>query len=225
MPEPLRGTADTQAPCSEAPQDKPLFLQTRNNVPLAADFKPALKVLARKPPPKMLSRGDATSSMAGLSLEDDDSEEEAKKRQAETFAERQARAQREREEKQRKYQEARERILGSSTPTSEEAQGRSSTPNRHSRGKGRGRSDRDSQPTSSADQSPARGSRKKELYDPSYTAKPNSVYIQKRDTAENRSRSATPAEDQPIRAPRGPDGTGRGGFGFAPRGGRSGGAA
>lgn len=204
-----------------------MFIQARDSVPLKSDFKPAVKVLSRKPPPQVAPQDDgATPRMAGLSLEDDDpdSEEEARKKSEASFAERQAKAQREREEKQRKYEEVRERLFGSPTSSSTE----DSQP-RPSRAKGGGRADRSHQATPSANDSPARrGAAGKQLFDPNYTAKPNSVYVQKREAASaspiGRSRPSTPADEQPIRAPRGPDGSGRGGAGFALRGGRGGGS-
>lgn len=162
--------------------------------------------------------------MGKLSLDDEDSEEEERRKAAESFAERQVRAQKEREEKQRKYQEVRDRLFGSPTSASDEAQSRSSskagqqsTSRNSSRGKVRavGRGNADSQVTS-ADQSPARGQiQQRQLYDPNHATKPNSLYAQR---SSGGSRPETPAEGQHIRAPKGPDGSGRGGFGFASRG-------
>lgn len=186
-----------------------------------------MKLLSRRPPPKIAST-DPSGAMANMGLKDDDSEEEGRKRAEDSLAERQARAQREREEKQRKYQEVRERLFGSPTPSNGDAHSRASSANgttsgrNSSRGKGRGRGHREGQGTSSNDQSPARPqSQKKELYDPGYSAKPNSVYIQKRD-AKTSPGPTTSNEEQPVRAPRGPDGSGRGGHGFNPRGKRTG---
>ncbi|KAF2472100.1 uncharacterized protein BDR25DRAFT_18309 [Lindgomyces ingoldianus] len=198
-----------------------LFLEARDNIPLKTTFKPSVTVLSRKPPPQLLSRNDASAGMAGLTLEDDeDSEEERRKKNEASFAERQARAQKERAEKERRYAEAREKLFGSSTLNAEDSRGRSS-PNKHTRGKGRGRGGRDSQPRSSNEQSPAgTGNPGRQLYDPSYSPKPNSVYIQKKEFSG--SRPETPSDlQQPIREPRGP---GRGGKGFAPRGNRTGSA-
>lgn len=213
------------------------FLDAKGQPPLKAEFKPAVKVLSRKPQSKMAPVNDAAAGIASLALEDeDDSEEEARQQQAMTFAERQAKAQREREEKQRKYAEAREKIFGapdgaSNTPTSRTvsprggsnaAGQRNKTSGRRVRGGG-GSNRSDSQNPSSTDQSPSRpGSQGKQLFDPTYSPKPTSIYMQKRDAAgaDNSSRPTTPGEGQPIRAPRGPDGSGRGGFGFAGRDGR-----
>ncbi|GAM86143.1 hypothetical protein ANO11243_041540 [Dothideomycetidae sp. 11243] len=181
----------------------PYFLNARDNVPLKSDFKPQVKVLSRKPTPQVTG---TTSTTIGA---DDDSEEEERRRAAESFAERQRRAALEREEKQRKYAEARERILGASTP----APGSNSSRQQGRRGGGQAARS-GSRHGSSAEQSPARGSGQhpKTLFDPGFSAKPT----------EGRPppRSGTPHQEQPIRMPRGPDGSGRGGF--APRGGRGG---
>jgi len=197
------------------------FLETKNAVPLKTEFKPAVKVLSRKPqiakPPN-----NVTPNMAGLSIDDgDDSEEEDRKRREADFAERQKRAQIEREEKQRKYAEVRERLFGSPAPPTSSRESSSSSQNRittsaadsrNSSRRGRPRGDKDSQPTS-ATHSPARhlAQKPRDLFDPSYSPKP-------------RNHSPKPSlskAETPIRAPRGPDGSGRGGFGFAPRGGRT----
>ncbi|KAF2266891.1 hypothetical protein CC78DRAFT_491304 [Lojkania enalia] len=196
-----------------------LFLEAHDNVPLKSAFKPNVTLLSRKPPPKVLSRNDAAAGMADLSLaDDDDSEEERKKQNEASFAERQARAQKERAEKERRYAEARERLFGSPAP-SDDSQGRAS-PGKHTRGKGRVRGGRDSQPRSSNEQSPARPTALgRQLYDPTYSPKPSSIYVQKRESSG--SRPGTPNE-QPIREPRGPQPIGRGGRGFATRGNHAG---
>jgi len=163
--------------------------------------------------------------MANLNIQDDgdDSEEEARKKYEASLAERQAKAAREREEKQRKYQERREQLFGTSLNTNEEQKRSSSSQNgsrNSSRAKARGRGERENQ-LSSADASPARlASPRKQLYDPSYSVKPDSMYLQKRDGADS-PRPATPGE-QPVRQPKGPEAIGKGGFGFAPRGGKTG---
>ncbi|MCJ1364098.1 hypothetical protein MMC16_003207 [Acarospora aff. strigata] len=194
------------------------FLDARNDVPLKSDFKPAVKVLSRKPAAKVLVRNDPLSGVEHLTLEDDeeDSEEEARKNTP-TLEERKLKAQREREEKQRKYEEVRERLFGSTGGTTS---GTSSpgnvTPPRAAESKSRpkNKSTRDGGRPSSS--SSANGKvQNRQLYDPSYTVKPESVYIQKRETPDQ-----VQKEEQPLRAPRGPDGSGRGGFGFTPRGGK-----
>jgi len=207
-----------------------MFLEARKDVPLKSDFKPAMKVLSRKPPPKVVN---ATSAMANASLDDDpDSEEEGRRKAEAEFAERQARAQQEREEKQRKYQEVRERLFGSTGAAAGEDHSRSSLANdggsrNSSRGKGRvkGRTDGEASatPPTQHEKSPARPNRvNRQLFDPGYSAKPNSTHLMKRDVGG--SGSSTPAEERAVREPKGPDSSGRGGFGFAPRGNRTGGS-
>lgn len=197
------------------------FLETKTaTLPVkTADFKPTVKVLSRKPQIAKPS-SDPTANMAGLTMDDgDDSEEEDRKRKEKDFAERQRKAQIEREEKQRKYAQVRERLFGSSTSatpsrdssTASQPRNPPNLDSRNSSRRGRARGGKDSRPNS-ATQSPARiMAQPKQLYDPSYDAKPKP----------QSPRSVTPREEQPIRAPRGPDNSGRGGFGFAPRGGRS----
>lgn len=109
---------------------------------------------------------------------------------------------------------------------------RSATPNRP-RGRGGaatgtgigGRKTNDySRPVSSAPSSlslkasggiapPSAPGSKKELFDPNFTPRPPESGFRK---PEPRAGDAVVVE--PIRSPRGPDGSGRGGFGFAPRG-------
>jgi hypothetical protein len=156
-----------------------------------------------------------------------------------TAEERKAQAAKEREEKQRKYEERRQELFGtagtanaapsavpnsnlnisngnsgSTTPrntTPTPPGSRSATPNRN---RGRG-GKRGGAAGLTKDQ---QQKREKDLFDPSYSAKPDSVYLQRREKGllEGKER-----EVQPIRSPRGPDGSGRGGFGFAPRGGKA----
>lgn len=198
---------------SENPE--PVFLQARNPL-VQPTFKPAVTVLARKPTPQVLSRN---GGMAGLSIEDDDdSEEERQRKAAADFEERKARAAKERAEKERKYAEARERIFGSPAASEDS---RSNSPSKPTRGKGRGRGGRDSQPRSSNEQSPARtiapGGR--QLFEPSYAPKPGSIHIQRKEEAGSRpgSRPGTPSlQEKPVREPRGP--ARGGGRGFTSRG-------
>jgi hypothetical protein len=166
-------------------------------------------MLARKPAPQVLSR-----NMAGLNLDDDDSEDERRKKAEADFEERKLRAQRERVEKERKYAEARERIFGS--PAASEGS-RSNSPSKATRGKGKARGGRESQPRSSNEQSPARiAAPTRPLYDPTYAQKPGSVFIQKKEATG--SRPGTPSGvEKPIRQPQGP--AKDGGPGFASRAG------
>lgn len=181
-----------------------------------------MKVLSRKPAPKIVSRTDPVSGLEQLTLEDegDDNDEDATKTTM-TMEERQQKAQREREEKQRKYEEVRERLFGTGSigiTSGSQSPGQVTPPKVGSNGEGksRGRSKggRDTRPSSSVD------SRTRQLYDPSYTVKPDSVYVQRKEALTSASERSTPIEEQVIRNPRGPDGSGRGGFGFASRGGK-----
>lgn len=173
---------------------------------------------------KVLSRKMATTTM-----DDEDSEEERRRKAESDFAERQARAQKEREEKQKKYLEVRERLFGSSSAvTSGDDQSRSSSiagnndsGSRNSsrtggKGRGRGKAATGGDVGLENDQSPARSNNsKKQLYDPGYSAKPNSAFLQRR---EGGSGASTPVEERSVlRAPRGPDANGKG---FAGRGDR-----
>lgn len=187
---------------SEEPEI-PYFLAAREAQapPLKQEFKPALKVLSRKPTPNMVQRIDPTTGLAKMTIEDDE-EEEVKKDQP-TQEELRARAEKARQEKQRKYDEARARIYGTGsgnstpgtvTPPTEDG--------KSTRGKGRGRGNGRQENSRPQSQS---GS--KELFDPNYTAKPGNL----KRNGERRSGTSTPKdEDQVIRAPRGPDSSGRG---------------
>ncbi|TKX19975.1 SUZ domain-containing protein 1 [Elsinoe australis] len=183
------------------------YLESKTKtVPLKDEFKPQVKVLSRKPSPQVAG---ASNGVAGLSLQDDDSEEEERRRVAESLAERQRKAAIEREEKQRKYAEARERIMGSSA--SDSASRSPAGGSRQSSRRGRGGAGRGSQSGSPAEQSPARvpATQPRVLFDPGYTSRPTAITP----------RATTPAGEQPIRMPRGPDSSGRGGFASRGRGG------
>lgn len=190
------------------------FLAAHDNVPLKSEFKPQLKVLSRKPAAKVVQRVDPVTGLAKMTLEDEDDEEEQKKDQP-SPEELRLRAQREREEKQKKYDEARARILGtasgSSTPGTVTPPAEDGRTNRSKgRGRGNGRPE---------NRRPESQSGTKELFDPDYSPKPG-VTIQKRNGGARSGQSTPKTEDHVIRAPKGPDGSGRGGFGFANRGGK-----
>lgn len=183
----------------------PFFLAAREPVPFKQDFKPALKVLSRKPAPEI----DPITGMAKMTIEDD---EDGQKKNQPSPEELRIRAQRELEERKRKYAERRAELMaesgkttpGSVTPPNEEG--------RQIRGKGRGGSRQDNR-------RPESQSGSKELFDPNYTPKPG-VTVQKRNGDSSWSGRSTPREEeQLIRKPRGPDPSG--GFGFANRGGKS----
>ncbi|KAK0104701.1 hypothetical protein ONS95_004973 [Cadophora gregata] len=191
----------------------PYFLVAREAQapPLKQEFKPALRVLSRKPTPSMVQKVDPVTGLAKMTMEDD--EEEEVRQDQPTQEELKARAEKARQEKQKKYDEARARIFvtgsGRSTPgivTSPTEEARSI------RGKGRGRGNGRQENSRPQSQS---GS--KELFDPNSVAKSGT---QKRNGETRRSGTSTPKdEDQVIRAPRGPDSSGRG---FGNRGGRMG---
>ncbi|OKL60123.1 hypothetical protein UA08_04674 [Talaromyces atroroseus] len=223
------------------------YLESRSAVPLKQEFKPAVTVLSRRP--QIASRnnnhkghgvdaaGEGISNLtiggSGLS----DSEDETNKPPEITPEERQAKALRDREEKQRKYEEARERLFGnSSTPGSgTSSPGGTPPPSRlqnsggfdGTRGRGRNRGggggggrDRDRENNNKRD-SPAAANKQRQLYDPGYSTKPNSPFLQRRERTSQLSTERSDSEQQslkPTRNPRGPDGSGRGGFGFGPRG-------
>jgi len=188
-----------------------------------------------KPPPRLLSRKAPTP--ASDEVNGDVSSDEADEKKP-TVEEQRALAAKEREEKQRKYEERRLELFGSSTTITTKAGSgtsspgetppgsRSATPNRTRGGRG-GRKAESSRPMSSSSSSlslkPSRlapstssPAPKKELFDPNFTQKPEAGYKRRSESREN--------VIEPIRSPRGPDGSGRGGFGFAPRGGRNGSA-
>jgi hypothetical protein len=165
-----------------------------------------------------------------LTLQDDEEEAERKQESPEEIRKRQ---QRELEEKQRRYEEARAKIFGESTPSSGQSSPRTGTPplgndgrqNIRGRGRGRGGRGRD-QENGRSDRVPPpvrQSGSTRELYDPGYSPKPGfNIHKRGDPSVQSGSRSNTPREeDQVIREPRGPDGSGRGGFGFARRRGPS----
>jgi len=197
---------------AQKPDDDFPFLLPKDNIPFKQEFKPALKILSRKPAPKVVERKDPLTGLVKLTLEDEGEEEEVKVR--ESVEEMKERTARERREKQRLYDEAKARIFttgsgsGNSTPgaitppTTEGPRG-----NEGGRGKGR---------AGGGARRPESQSGVKELFDPNYTPK---MKIQRRGSGKGTGsgRSTPREEEQIIRAPRGPDSSGRGGF--ASRGG------
>ncbi|PHH85611.1 hypothetical protein CDD83_167 [Cordyceps sp. RAO-2017] len=214
------------------------YLEANNKVPLTSAFKPQVKVLSRKP----VIAKDPVTGMAQLAV--DDEADTSDKKEAQLSPEQiRAKQKRDREEKQRRYDEARAKIFGESAPSSRGSSPGTVTPpprsdGRHhsSQGRGRGRgggqrSGPDSrQPQSfqqQLQQPPQPEMRRqnsqvgptRELYDPNCLPKPDSA-LQRRGTDGDSFRSPIPRDEpqQPIRAPRGPDGSGRGGAGFVRRG-------
>lgn len=174
-------------------QEENYFLKSQGVVPLKSEFKPAVQVLSRKPTAKSANALDGL----GQSNIDDDEDDDESNKNVMTAEERKQKAQREREEKQKAYEERRRELFGPENPVFNYAMGKKG-------GSPRNQS-RVSRPSSSA------SSRTRQLYDPHDSMKPDHVGIQKRET---------PANDiRPTREPRAPDGSGRGGFGFAHRGG------
>lgn len=177
-----------------------------------------MKVLSRKP----ISQSAGASGLSGLeqpTIDDDEDDEDSDKRKLGiTMEERQQNAQREREEKQKKYEEARQRLFGSESSTGSRPPGNNVLPVAQQSGESRSRSKnkpvRDSRPSSST------GNKTRQLFDPNFTSKPDTIYAQKRENQLS-PRCSTPTEQQPIRSPRGPENIGRGGFGFAARGDRA----
>ena len=192
------------------------WLESQGVVPLKQEPKQQVKLLSRKPAAPTIANRDVAGGVAGLKLDDDeDSEAERQKKQLSELEERQRKAKIEREEKQKKYAEARERIMGSSNPSSPAP---SAPPASRDSSQGRQESRKsktkligypNSQPTSSADQSPARSANDvKNLFVPDDMGR----RMPKRESA------SVSNDDQPARQPRGPESSGRGGFGFAARG-------
>ncbi|KAK3116494.1 hypothetical protein LTR53_003098 [Teratosphaeriaceae sp. CCFEE 6253] len=185
------------------------WLETQGVVPLKQEIRPQVQLLSRKPQPTTAKR----DGVAGLSIDDgDDSEEEARKKQVAAMEERTKQAKVEREEKQRKYAEARERIMGSSSPAT--AASRESSQGRDGRKPGRGGSringTRNSQPSSAA-------------HSPTRSAYPGTGLFDPEDMGRRIPKPSTPNPDAPARQPRAPpsDHQIRGGSGFAGRGGKA----
>lgn len=176
-----------------------LWLEAQGAVPLKQEPKQPMTLLSRKP---VLAKN-------GADADDDDSEEEARKKREASFEERKKKAAIEREEKVKKYAEARERIMGSSNPASPAAQSRESSQGRDNRKpRGKQHSNVNSRPVS-AGQSPARQlAGNAQVFDPEDMG---------RRLGPRRDIASTPREGEPLRQPRGPDSSGRGGFGFAAR--------
>ncbi|KAL4908277.1 hypothetical protein BDW74DRAFT_99161 [Aspergillus multicolor] len=193
------------------------FYEAASDVPLKQEFKPTVTVLSRNPVIATRQSSSAAGAAAGfarLNLNADDSDDE--KPPEPTPEERQAMALKNREEKQRKYEEARERLFGTpSAPTSGASSPRSATPpKQEGRGKGRGRGNgRDNTNRDRREQSTASG-KSKQLYDPAPpSSRPNSSYGRKDWQSTEKAQGEQPQSPrQPIRNPRGPDSSGRGGF-------------
>ncbi|ODA79621.1 hypothetical protein RJ55_05215 [Drechmeria coniospora] len=203
------------------------FLEASNAVPLTSTFKPQVKVLSRKP---MLARRDPVTGLSQLTLDNDDDDAESDGKGVQLSPEEiRAKQKRDREEKQRRYDEARAKIFGESAPSSPGSSPGTVTPPRAdsgrfpSQGRGRARGGRASnfdgtrhQPDMRRQNLPSGPSR--ELYNPNHSPRQESLSRRRTPDGEPSKSSQAIKEDmyQPIRAPRGPDGTGKG-FAFARR--------
>lgn len=196
-------------------QNQNYFLTSRTEVPLKSEFKPAMKVLSRKPATAGTALGAGSST---LNNDDQDEDEDENKERVLTAEERQLKTQQEREEKQKKYEEARQRLFGAGNASTEKSSGNTTPPRQKANGEFRGMSK--SRGTRYTSSSGAGGGPARQLYDPNDKTRPESMNLQTNDRTPTTSGRSTPIEQQPIRSPRGPDGSGRGGFGFAPRGGK-----
>jgi len=193
-------------------------------VPLQSGYAPNVKLLSRKPGRTAVARKDPITGIERLTVEDDDEDEDQIKVPVLTAEERKVKAQKEREEKQRKYEEVRLRLFGTSSGGASGTPGDVTPPsmpdsaNRRGRGGGQAGAGGGGGAGNGrgAITSPRPGSAR-QLYDPS-----NPVRV---DRSNNGSRAVSPGkasgkgEDAIIREPRGPDGSGQGGRGFARRGG------
>ena len=195
-------------------------------VPLTSTFKPQPILLSRKGPAKSTSSGKTLADgVGGLSLnqQDESSEDDETTAKKLTPAEIAAQAAKEREIKQRRYEERRQELFGTTQSTTKQQphrsgnsspkdltppHSRSSTPNRgrgrggnsNGRGRGGGNSNFSVQP-------------RPQLYEPSYSPKPDSAYVQRQEAGLPKMLKVH--EVYPIRAPKGPDGSGPNGHGFA----------
>ena len=185
-----------------------------------------MTVLSRKSAPKIASRSNLASGVGQLTIndddDDDDDEEDETKKVTLTMEERQLKAQKEREEKQKKYEEVRGRLFGTNVPTSGKISPRNGTPSAgklpmNMKAQNQGRNAKDSRPPSSA------GNSNRQLFNPNENTRLDPGHVQRNGTMTTSSGSgtSTPVEEQTLRAPKGPDGSGRGGFGFVPRGGKT----
>ncbi|RCI15066.1 hypothetical protein L249_6807 [Ophiocordyceps polyrhachis-furcata BCC 54312] len=225
------------------------YLEASNNVPLTSAFKPQVKVLSRKPTvakDPVVGLGPRLSSSAAADDDDDDDDTKTTPLNPEQIR---AKQKRDREEKQKRYDEARAKIFGDSAPSSRGTSPVTVTPPRsadgrhhqhlhhlhhhyagqgRSRGRGGGqRANADVRQQQQQQQQPPemrrQNSQARELYDPNCSSKPDAPQPRKGPDGDiGKGPSLRDELLQPIRAPRGPDSSGRGGFGFARRGSKEG---
>lgn len=213
---------------SDQPEEQPFHLLAKESPPLKTEFKPALKLLSRKP--------------AGVAQDGENEDDLAKNKL--TAEELRAKTQREREEKQKKYEEVRARLFGTDTHSGNSSPG-NTTPtsesgrNHSGRGRGRGRGGNgrgQQQQQVTAAQFPqyqqhyqateeirrpnsGQGG-PRALFDPNYTARPDHISMARANDGPSAGRNTPKAimDGEIIRGPKGPDGSGRGGFGIGQRG-------
>lgn len=179
--------------------------------------------MSRKGPIVQRPRSTLESGIEGLDIRN---KEESSEDEDEAVAQQKAlelakvQAAKDREEKQRKYEERRLELFGpeasnsnSARPTSRSGGStpatltppgsRSSTPHRGGkRGRGRG-SNQNNNPNRAQQQAQQYQQQLREVYDPTYAAKPTSTYLARRDHG-----GGSPARaGQPIREPKAPDGS------------------
>lgn len=215
---------------SEEPTQLPYHVAAAPTVPFAQGFKPKMQLLSRKP---VIKIKDPVTGLERLTIEDDDDEGDQRPQQpsAAELAEK-------RKQKDREYEERRAKLFA--TPPQESASGTSTpgtlTPplvgessNRGShRGRGRGRGGRggrggqrnehnrndirpDGMERCQGSNNQNGESPYRELFDPGAGSRPGS-----RPQRRGGNSSPTPRGTEPaVRNPRGPDDSGRGGFGFA----------
>ncbi|KAF7539461.1 hypothetical protein G7054_g2186 [Neopestalotiopsis clavispora] len=221
------------------------YLSQQPEPPLAQTFKAPPIVLARKP--VLAKRNPVTGGMGNLSLADDSDEEDKKPQETpEQIRARQKREHEEKqrlyaEARAKIFGESTSSNNNGGSGNSRAGSGRSSgattpgttTPPRSQRGRGRGRGgprgrgDRNNHHRTdsgrSRDESLHEGTerrdegRERELYDPNYSPRPT-IPVEQRSGSWASGQSTPRKDEHTIRAPRGPDGSGRGGFGFARRG-------
>ncbi|EXJ58831.1 hypothetical protein A1O7_06261 [Cladophialophora yegresii CBS 114405] len=200
---------------------------------------PTIQSRSPRPPTAGIQDLSLSNDKTTPGQESSEDEDDLKAREP-TLAERQAQAAKEREEKQKRYEERRKELFGSTTSgatSSFQPQGhnrsgksspasltppgsRSATPNRARGARGGRRGGAVGDHAANSRNQPRVESQQRELYDPSYGPKPDSSYIQRRERdsggpTSNHAPGLPQAHvQQPVRAPKGPDGSGRGGFGF-----------
>ncbi|KAH0494067.1 hypothetical protein TgHK011_000701 [Trichoderma gracile] len=219
-------------------------VEASGGVPLTASFKPQVKVLSRKPVVAKRNPSAAGGASLGSGDGDDDDDLRSGQQAQMTPEEIRAKQKRDREEKQRRYDEARAKIFGESAPSGEggvSREGRGRGGNFGGGGGGGGGGYHGGNNNSSSnyntgynsnnasntevggqDFEPRRTTNlsgpRRELFDPNSSQKPRGGRDGSGSESSSMRGQQSRDEHQAIRAPRGPDGTGRGGFGFARRG-------